>query len=120
MGETLKDIGRTSHRAGIEGAKIGAVVGGSISLLTNLFDVALEKKQLGEAAQDLAIDTVQAAALGYGTAFVGAAIKGGLQQSGSHTLRTLSKTNNCSARSLSPFNSSLSARRRRPLARLRQ
>ena len=93
MGETLKDIGRTSHRAGIEGAKIGAVVGGSISLLTNLFDVALEKKQLGEAAQDLAIDTVQAAALGYGTAFVGAAIKGGLQQSGSHTLRTLSKTN---------------------------
>ncbi|MDQ0702831.1 hypothetical protein QF043_001623 [Pseudomonas sp. W3I7] len=92
-GETFKDIGRTSHRAGVEGAKIGAVVGGSISLLTNLFSVALDKKQLGEAAQDLAIDTTKAAALGYGTAFVGAAIKGGLQQSGNQTLRTLSKTN---------------------------
>lgn len=92
-GETLKDIGRTSHRAGIEGAKIGAVVGGSISLLTNVFNVALEKKQLGEAAQDLAIDTAKATALGYGTAFVGAAIKGGMQQSSSQALRTLSKTN---------------------------
>ncbi|WP_339497941.1 hypothetical protein [Pseudomonas canadensis] len=92
-GETLKDIGRTSHRAGIEGAKIGAVVGGSISLMTNLFSVALEQKQLGTAVQDLAIDTAQAAALGYGTAFVGAAIKGSLQQSGNQTLRTLSNTN---------------------------
>ncbi|MBC3242971.1 hypothetical protein HU723_27680 [Pseudomonas lurida] len=92
-GETLKDIGRTSHQAGLEGAKVGAVVGGSISLLTNLFSVALKKKELVEATQDLAIDTAKAAALGYGTAFVGAAIKGGLQQSSSQTMRTLSKTN---------------------------
>ncbi|KNE87514.1 hypothetical protein PSTG_19100 [Puccinia striiformis f. sp. tritici PST-78] len=62
--------------------------------MTNLFSVALEQKQLGTAVQDLAIDTAQAAAaLGYGTAFVGAAIKGSLQQSGNQTLRTLSNTN---------------------------
>lgn len=91
--ETLKDIARTSHRAGVEGAKYGAVIGGVISLLTNAFNVAQDKKQLGEAAQDLALDTVKAGALGYTTAFAGSALKGGMQQSSNQTLRTLAGTN---------------------------
>lgn len=91
--ETVKDIARTSHRAGVEGAKYGALIGGAISLLTNALNVAQEKKQFGEAAQDVALDTAKAAALGYGTAFVGSALKGGMQQSGNQTLRTLAGTN---------------------------
>ncbi|MHA6197367.1 hypothetical protein ACX3YG_23705 [Pseudomonas wadenswilerensis] len=90
--ETLKDIARTSHRAGIEGAKYGALIGGSISLLTNAFKVAQDTKELGEAAQDVVLDTAKAAALGYGTAFVGSALKGAMQQSSSQTLRTLAGT----------------------------
>jgi len=89
----MKDIARTSHRAGVEGAKYGAVIGGVISLLTNAFSVAQDKKQLGEAAQDFALETVKAGALGYTTAFAGAAIKGGMQQSSNQTLRTLAGTN---------------------------
>ena len=91
--ETMKDIARTSHRAGIEGAKYGAVIGGVISLLTNAFNVAQDKKQLGEAAQDVALDTAKAGALGYTTAFAGSALKGGMQQSSNQTLRTLAGTN---------------------------
>lgn len=91
--ETLKDIASTSHRAGMEGAKYGALIGASISLLSNAVSVAQEKKQFAEAAQNLATDTVKAAALGYGTAFAGAALKGGLQQSSNQTLRTLAGTN---------------------------
>ncbi|HCT5055320.1 TPA: hypothetical protein OTZ28_006195, partial [Pseudomonas aeruginosa] len=91
--ETIKDIARTSHRAGIEGAKYGAVIGGVISLLTNAFNVAQDKKQLGEAAQDVALDTAKAGALGYTTAFAGSALKGGMQQSSNQTLRTLAGTN---------------------------
>lgn len=91
--ETMKDIALTSHRAGVEGAKYGAVIGGVISLLTNAFSVAQDKKQLGEAAQDFALETVKAGALGYTTAFAGAAIKGGMQQSSNQTLRTLAGTN---------------------------
>ncbi|MGL6241673.1 hypothetical protein [Pseudomonas sp.] len=91
--ETLKDIARTSHRAGVEGAKYGALIGGAISLLSNAFNLAQEKKQLVEAAQDLALDTAKAAALGYSTAFAGAALKGGMQQSGNQTMRTLAGTN---------------------------
>ncbi|MEE1922476.1 hypothetical protein V0R50_06940 [Pseudomonas sp. 148P] len=91
--ETLKDIARTSHRAGVEGAKYGALIGGGISLLSNAFKVAQDTKELDEAARDLAIDTAKAAALGYGTAFAGSALKGAMQQSGNQTLRTLSGTN---------------------------
>lgn len=91
--ETLKDIANTSHRAGMEGAKYGAIIGASISLLTNAFSMAQEKKQLAEAAQALATDTAKAAALGYGTAFAGAALKGSLQQSSNHALRTIAGTN---------------------------
>jgi len=91
--ETMKDIARTSHRAGVEGAKYGAAIGGVISLLTSAFNVAQDKKQLGEAAQDVALDTVKAGALGYTTAFAGSALKGGMQQSSNQTLRTLAGTN---------------------------
>jgi hypothetical protein len=90
---TLRDIAHTSHRAGMEGAKYGAVIGGSISLLQNLLATAQGDKELGEAAKDLALDTATAGAVGYGTAFMGAALKGGMQQSGNQTMRTLANTN---------------------------
>ncbi|WP_433767695.1 hypothetical protein [Pseudomonas putida] len=90
---TLRDIARTSHRAGMEGAKYGAAIGGSISLLQNLLATAQGDKAVGEAVQDLAVDTAKAGAMGYATAFAGAALKGGMQQSSSQTLRTLSNTN---------------------------
>lgn len=91
--ETAKDIARTSHRAGMEGAKYGAIIGGSISLLTNVFAVAQDKKQLDEAAKDVLLDTGKGVIVGYATAATGAAIKGAMQQSGKETLRALSKTN---------------------------
>ncbi|MEC4168014.1 MULTISPECIES: hypothetical protein [unclassified Pseudomonas] len=89
---TAMDIARTSHRAGLQGAQYGAAIGGSISLLQNLLATAQGQKEMGEAAQNVAVDTLKAGALGYGTAFVGAAIKGSLQQSGNSTLRSLAGT----------------------------
>lgn len=90
---TALDIARTSHRAGIEGAKYGAAIGGTISLVQNLFALAQEEKNLTEAAGDLASGTAKAAAIGYSTAFVGAALRGGLQQSSREGLRLLANTN---------------------------
>lgn len=89
---TARDIAQTSHRSGVEAAKSGAIVGGAISLLTNAFSVAQKKKELGEAVQDVAIDTAKAAALSYGTAFAGAASTAVLKQSEHQTLRTLAGT----------------------------
>lgn len=90
---TVTSILKTSHRAGMEGAKFGAVIGGCISLLQNLFATAQGGKGAAAAAGDIAIDTAKAAALGYGSAFVGAALKGSLQQSSQAGLRALANTN---------------------------
>lgn len=90
--ETIKDIASISHRAGIQGAKVGAAIGGSISLITNIIAVRAGNKEFGDAIFDTTKDTLKAAGVGYGTAFVGAAIKGTLQQSSSSVLRAVSKT----------------------------
>jgi len=89
---TAKDIVRTSHSAGVQSAQIGAAIGGVISAVQNIFAVAQQKKSLGTAAKDMTVDTVKAGVLGYGTGFVGSAIKGAMQQSEKSAIRGLSKT----------------------------
>lgn len=89
---TLRDIARTSHRAGMDGAKCGAVIGGCISLLKNAFATAQGEMEWREAAVEVGKDTVKAGAMGYATAAAGATIKAGLQQSSSQVARALAKT----------------------------
>ena len=89
---TLLDIGRTAHRAGLEGAKFGAIIGGSISVLQNCLALAQGEKEVAEAFQDIVTTTAMAGALGYTTAFAGSAIKGGMQQSGNQFVRQLANT----------------------------
>lgn len=89
---TIRDIARTSHRAGMEGAKYGAIIGGSISALKNAFALAQDRMTLREAASEIGIDIAKAGALGYATAFAGAATKAVMQQSTSATARTLAGT----------------------------
>ena len=89
---TAMEIARTSHRAGMEGAKFGAIIGGCITLLKNSLALAQDEKTAKEALVDMATDTAKAGAMGYATALAGAAIKGGMQQSGTPALRTLANT----------------------------
>lgn len=90
--ETAKDIAKVSHRAGIEGAKFGAAIGGSISLITNMIAVRSGNKEFADALFDTTKDTLKSAGVGYGTAFAGSAIKGVMQQSSKMVIRNLSKT----------------------------
>lgn len=89
---TARDIAVTSHRAGVQAAKYGAVIGGSISVLKNAFAVVQDKMQLRDAVSEVAIDVVKAGAVGYGTAFAGSATKALMQQSGNAGMRALAKT----------------------------
>lgn len=89
---TVLDIAHSSHRAGIEGAKYGAAIGGSISLLKNLFSIALGEKKPEEAAQDFSADTAKAGVFGYSTALAGSVIKGAMQQSSQQSIRALANT----------------------------
>ena len=90
---TAKDIVRLGHRAGVEQAKMGAAVGGGISIIRNAVALYKGDKRGVEALKDVATDTAGAAAVSYVTGFGGAAIKGTMQNSSSAMLRGISKTN---------------------------
>jgi len=90
--ETSKDIAAVSHDAGIAGAKLGAAIGGSISLVGNLVAMYSGDKTFGEAVLDTGKDTLAAAGVGYASAFSGSAVKTLMQQSSGTIMRALSRT----------------------------
>lgn len=90
---TAKNIHKVSHRAGIESAKTGAMIGGTTSLVRNVVALAKGEEEFDEAAVNVIKDTGNAAAFSYGTAYAGAATKSLMQNASSEYIRALSKTN---------------------------
>ena len=90
---TAIDIGKLAHRAGMEQAKYGAAIAGSLSLISNTVAVIKGQKEVGDAAEEVALTTGKGAALSYATAFSGSIVKSSMQNSGSQMVRSLSKTN---------------------------
>ena len=90
--ETAKKMIKNSHEGGLEGAKYGAVIGGTVSMFRNLFALRQGDKELKEAFRDIAVDTGKSTLVGYGTGFAGSLVKSGMQQSGSGVARQLSRT----------------------------
>ncbi|OQY39446.1 MAG: hypothetical protein B6229_03750 [Spirochaetaceae bacterium 4572_7] len=89
---TVKDMGKVSHRAGIEAAKGAMVIAGSISLVQNFIAVTQNKKDLKEAIGDTANTTAKSVGVAYTSGFAGSLIKSGMQQAKSSHIRALSKT----------------------------
>lgn len=89
---TAKDITRISHRAGLEAAKTGAVIGGGMSFIRNSVAVLKGDETPEDAVLAVAGDTASAAGLSYATGFMGSAIKGGMQNAESIYLRGLSNS----------------------------
>lgn len=89
---TAKNILSNSHKAGMEGLKTGAVIGGGVSVVTNIVAFCQDRKDLQTVLTDVAKDTAKSALVGYGTTFAGAALKGAMQQSGHSAVRALSRT----------------------------
>lgn len=90
--ETAKDIASVSHRAGIEGAKFGAAIGGTIAVATNILALSKGDKEFSEAALDSIVATSKAAGVGYVSAYLGASLKGAMQQSSQIGIRALSNS----------------------------
>ena len=89
---TAKDMGRGSHRAGLEAAKGAAVISGAISIVQNSIAFAQGDKDLQEALTDTAKTTAKSVGIAYISGAAGSLIKSGLQQSKSVYLRGLAKT----------------------------
>lgn len=90
---TVIDVAKVSHRAGVQTAETSAIIGGSVSIVRNLVSVCKGEEEPEEAIKNVAKDTATTAAVGYGTSFAGAALKGAMQNSSSEYVRVLSKTN---------------------------
>jgi len=89
---TVKDMGKISHRAGIEAAKGAMVISGSISIVQNSFAFVQGDRDLQEALTDIAKTTAKSAGIAYTSGFAGSLIKSGMQQSKSVSMRAMSKT----------------------------
>jgi hypothetical protein len=72
---TAKHILETSHEAGLEAAKIGVAVAGSMSIIRNVVAVTKGDKEPGEAALAVVKDTGTGAAVSYTTAFAGSQLQ---------------------------------------------
>lgn len=90
---TVKDIGKVSHAAGLEGLKFGVAIGGSISAVNNIISVYSGNKEFSEAILDISKDTLIAGATGYATAASGTAVKTYMAQSSKEMIRGISKSN---------------------------
>lgn len=90
---TAADVAKISHRAGVQTAETAAVIGGSVSIVKNLVSVCKGETEPDEAVANVAKDTATTAAVGYGTGFAGAALKGAMQNARSQYVQILSKTN---------------------------
>jgi len=89
---TIKDINKLSHRAGLEGAKYGAAIGGIMSIINNTVAVCRGEKSMSEAIKHVALDTGVSGEVGYISTYTGAAIKGVMQNSSNAYIRTISNT----------------------------
>lgn len=90
---TAIDVAKISHKAGIQTAKLAAVIGGSVSIVKNLVSVCKGEIEPDDTVINVAKDTATTTAVGYGTGFAGTALKGAMQNSKSQYVQTLSKTN---------------------------
>lgn len=90
---TAKDIAKVSNRAGLEQAKMGAAIGGGVSIIKNSIAVIKGDKEVKEALIDIGADTTKAASLSYVTAFAGSGVKGMIQNSPNNVIRAAAKTN---------------------------
>lgn len=90
---TVKDGIRIANKAGIEGAKNGAIIGGSISLFRNTKSLIGGEVETDEAIINISKDTTKIAAKSYVSSASSAALGGVLQNSSNQVLRNLAKKN---------------------------
>ncbi|WP_064093131.1 hypothetical protein [Rossellomorea aquimaris] len=92
--QTAKEMHSVSHRAGVEQAKTGAIIGGAISISKNIVEIIrTEEKDYQKVSVSVIKDTAGAAALSYVSGYSGAAIKALMARSGKEVFKNLSKSN---------------------------
>ncbi|MCQ2845425.1 hypothetical protein JT180_02190 [Helicobacter pylori] len=88
---TAKDVVSISHRAGINAAQTGALIGGGVSLIKNVYECIANGKDPTKAIRHTAIATLKGGVLSYGSAFASSSLGGLMQSSANKVIQSLGK-----------------------------
>ncbi|MGN8501731.1 hypothetical protein ACR9L7_03655 [Helicobacter pylori] len=88
---TAKDVTSVSHQAGMNAAQTGALIGGGVSLVTNVYECVANGKDPIKAIKNTAIATLKGGALSYGSAFASSSLGGWMQSSANKIIQSLGK-----------------------------
>lgn len=88
---TAKDVARVSHQAGMNAAQTGALIGGGVSLMTNIYECIANGKDPIKALKHTTIATLKGGALSYGSAFASSSLGGLMQSSANKVIQSLGK-----------------------------
>ncbi len=88
---TAKDVANLSHQAGMNAAQTGALIGGGVSLVTNIYECFANGKDPIKAIKHTTIATLKGGALSYGSAFASSSLGGLMQSSANKVIQSLGK-----------------------------
>ncbi len=88
---TAKDVTRVSHQAGINAMQTGALIGGGVSLVTNVYECVANGKDPMKALKHTLVATAKGGALSYGSAFASSSLGGLMQSSANKIIQSLGK-----------------------------
>ncbi|WQZ13287.1 hypothetical protein KVL10_03665 [Helicobacter pylori] len=88
---TAKDVASVSHQAGMNAAQTGALISGSVSLVTNVWECVVNGKDPKKAIKHTAIATLKGGALNYCSAFASSSLGGLMQSSANKVIQSLGK-----------------------------
>ncbi|OPG67236.1 hypothetical protein BGL78_00185 [Helicobacter pylori] len=88
---TAKDVTSISHQAGMKAAQTGVLIGGGVSLVTNVYECIANGKDPIKAIKHTAIATLKGGALSYCSAFASSSLGGLMQSSANRIIQSLGK-----------------------------
>ncbi|WRE84657.1 hypothetical protein KVD15_03075 [Helicobacter pylori] len=88
---TAKDVTSVSHQAGMNAAQTSALIGGGVSLVTNVYECIANGKDPVKAIKHTLVDTAKDGALSYGSAFASSSLGGLMQSSANKIIQSLGK-----------------------------
>ncbi len=86
-----KDVANLSHQAGMNAMQTGALIGGGVSAITNIYECFANGKDSMKALKHTAIATLKGGALSYGSAFASSSLGGLMQSSANKVIQSLGK-----------------------------
>ncbi|MGL2904706.1 hypothetical protein ACQKBL_05365 [Helicobacter pylori] len=88
---TAKDVTRVSHQAGMNVAQTGALIGGGVSAITNIYECIANGKDPMKALKHTLVATAKGGALSDGSAFASSSLGGLMQSSANKVIQSLGK-----------------------------